>query len=180
MLSRKLDEIDAGGGTALYDALGYILAVPIKELRGERTAIVVMSDGDDNKSFLPFPAILDALSESGALVYPLYVPSGLIPETSVPKPDITIDPLRTRYLTLTTRADEEGRKLAAASGGVYYPIQRIEDLQKAYDDVVLQLRTAYTITYASNSVSSASPRIRLRTNREGASVRLSPVVGVSP
>jgi VWFA-related protein len=180
MLSRKLDEIDAGGGTALYDALGYILAVPIKELRGERTAIVVMSDGDDNKSFLPFPAILDALSESGALVYPLYVPSGLIPETSVPKPDFTIDPLRTRYLTLTTRADQEGRKLAAASGGVYYPIQRIEDLQKAYDDVVLQLRTAYTITYASNSISSTSPRIRLRTNREGASVRLSPVVGVSP
>jgi len=180
MLSRKLDEIDAGGGTALYDALGYILATPIKRLRGERTAVVIMSDGDDNKSFLPFPAILDALAESGALIYPLYVPSGLIPEGSVPKPEITIDPLRTRYLTLTTRAEEEGRKLAAASGGVYYPIRRIEDLQKAYDDVVLQLRTAYTITYTSNSVSSSSPRIRLRTNREGASVRLSPVVGVTP
>jgi len=180
MLSRKLDEIDAGGGTALYDALGYVLAEPIKRLRGERTAVVVMSDGDDNKSFLPFPAILEALAESGALIYPLYVPSGLIPESSVPKPEITIDPLRTRYLTLTTRADEEGRKLAAASGGVYYPIKRIEDLQRAYDDVVLQLRTAYTITYASNSVSSTAPRIRLRTNREGASVKLSPVVGVTP
>src|ERR1041385_6840603 len=180
MLSRKLDEIDAGGGTALYDALGYVLAEPIKRLRGERTAVVVMSDGDDNKSFLPFPAILEARAESGALIYPLYVPSGLIPESSVPKPEITIDPLRTRYLTLTTRADEEGRKLAAASGGVYYPIKRIEDLQRAYDDVVLQLRTAYTITYASNSVSSTAPRIRLRTNREGASVKLSPVVGVTP
>jgi VWFA-related protein len=175
MLSRKLDEIDAGGGTALYDALGYILSEPLRRLRGERTAIVVMSDGDDNKSFLPFPAILEALLESGALVYPLYVPSGLIPETSVPKPEVTIDPLRTRYLTLTTRADDEGRKLAAASGGVYYPIRRIEDLQKAYDDIVMQLRSAYTITYASNSVSS-SPRVRVRTNRDGASVRLSPVV----
>jgi VWFA-related protein len=175
MLSRKLDEIDAGGGTALYDALGYVLSEQIKRLRGERTAIVVMSDGDDNKSFLPFPAILEALSESGALVYPLYVPSGLIPETSVPRPEITIDPLRTRYLTLTTRADQEGRKLAAASGGIYYPIRRLEDLQKAYDDVVAQLRSAYTITYASNSVSS-SPRVRVRTNRDGASVRLSPVV----
>ena len=178
MLSKKLDEIDAGGGTALYDALGYVLSEPLKRLRGERTAIVVMSDGDDNKSFLPFPAILDALSESGALVYPLYVPSGLVPESSVPKPEITIDPLRTRYLTLTTRADEEGRKLAAASGGIYYPIRRIEDLQKAYDDVVAQLRSAYTITYASNSVSS-SPRVRVRTNRDGASVRLSPVVDLS-
>lgn len=175
MLSAKLDEIDAGGGTALYDALGYVMSEQIKRLRGERTAIVVMSDGDDNKSFLPFPAILDALSESGVLVYPLYVPSGLIPETSVPRPEITIDPLRTRYLTLTTRADEEGRKLAAASGGIYYPIRRLEDLQKAYDDVVTQLRSAYTITYASNSVSS-SPRVRVRTNRDGASVRLSPVV----
>jgi hypothetical protein len=100
-----------------------------------------MSDGDDNKSFIPFPAILEALTESGALVYPLYVPSGLIPESSVPRPTVTIDPLRTRYLTLTTRADDEGRKLAAASGGVYYPIKRLEDLQKAYDDVVMQLRT---------------------------------------
>ena len=175
LLSRKLDEIDAGGGTALYDALGYVLSEQIKRLRGERTAIVVMSDGDDNKSFLPFPAILEALSESGALVYPLYVPSGLIPESSVPKPEITIDPLRTRYLTLTTRADEEGRRLAAASGGIYYPIRRLEDLQKAYDDVVAQLRSAYTITYASNSVST-SPRVRVRTNRDGASIRLSPVV----
>ncbi|HKN83596.1 MAG TPA: VWA domain-containing protein [Pyrinomonadaceae bacterium] len=178
MLSKKLDEIDAGGGTALYDALGYVLSEPLKKLRGERTAIVVMSDGDDNKSFLPFPAILEALTESGALVYPLYVPSGLIPESSVPKPEITIDPLRTRYLTLTTRAEEEGRKLAAASGGVYYPIRRLEDLQKAYDDVVAQLRSAYTITYASNSV-SASPRVRVRTNRDGASVRLSPAVGLN-
>jgi VWFA-related protein len=178
MLSRKLDEIDAGGGTALYDALGYVLADPVKRLRGERTAIVVMSDGDDNKSFLPFPAILQALGDSGALVYPLYVPSGLIPESSVPKPEVTIDPLRTRYLTLTTRAEEEGRKLATASGGVYYPIRRLEDLQKAYDDVVAQLRSAYTITYASNSVSS-SPRVRVRTNRDGASVRLSPVVGLN-
>ena len=178
MLSRKLDQIDAGGGTALYDALGYVLADPLKQLRGERTAIVVMSDGDDNKSFIPFPAILEALLESGALVYPLYVPSGLIPETSVPRPEITIDPLRTRYLTLTTRAEDEGRKLAAASGGLYYPIRRLEDLQKAYDDVVTQLRTAYTITYTSNASSSA-PRVRVRTNRDGASVRLSPVVGIN-
>jgi VWFA-related protein len=178
LLSRKLDEMDAGGGTALYDALGYVLAEPLKRLRGERTAIVVMSDGDDNKSFLPFPAILEALTESGALVYPLYVPSGLIPESSVPRPEITIDPLRTRYLTLTTRAEDEARKLAAVSGGIYYPIKRLEDLQKAYEDVVAQLRSSYTITYASNSVSS-SPRVRVRANRDGASVRLSPVVGLN-
>jgi VWFA-related protein len=179
MLSRKLDEIDAGGGTALYDALGFVLADTVKQLRGERTAVVILSDGDDNKSFVPFPAILEAIVESGALIYPLYIPSGLIPETSVPKPEVTIDPLRTRYLTLTTRAHEEGQKLATASGGVYYPIRHLQELQRAYDDVVVQLRTAYTVTYASNSISSTGPRLRVRTNREGASVRLSPAVNVA-
>ncbi|MEO8435795.1 MAG: VWA domain-containing protein [Pyrinomonadaceae bacterium] len=180
LLSRKLDEIDAGGATALYDALGYVLTDTLKSLRGERTAIVVLSDGDDNKSFIPFAALLEALTESGALVYPLYVPSGLIPEASVPNPSITTDPLRSRYLTITTRAAEEARQLAETSGGVYYTISRLEDLQRAYDDVVVQLRTAYTITYASNADGRGHRRIRVRANREGAAVRLSPVVAATP
>jgi VWFA-related protein len=174
LLSRKLEDIDAGGATALYDALAYSLVDTLRPLRGERTAIVILSDGDDNKSFVPFPAILEATIESGALIYPLYVPSGLIPESSVPRPNVTVDPMRTRYLTITTRAAEEGDKLASVSGGVFYSIKRLEDLQKAYDDVVAQLRTAYTITYSSNG--AGHRRVRVRTNRDGASVRLSPAV----
>jgi VWFA-related protein len=174
LLSRKLEEIDAGGATALYDALAYALVDTLRPLRGERTAIVILSDGDDNKSFVPFPAILEATIESGALIYPLYVPSGLIPEASVPRPTVSVDPTRTRYLTITTRAAEEGEKLASISGGVFYSIKRLEDLQKAYDDVVAQLRTAYTITYSSDG--TGRRRIRVRTNRDGASVRLSPAV----
>jgi Ca-activated chloride channel homolog len=176
LLSRKLDELDAGGATALYDALGYTLVDTLKPLRGERTAVVILSDGDDNKSFIPFPAILEATIESGALIYPLYVPSGLIPEGSVPRPSITVDPTRSRYLTITTRAAEEGEKLANVSGGVFYPIKRLEDLQKAYDEVVAQMRTAYTITYASGADGQGHRRIRVHANRDGASVRLSPVV----
>jgi len=176
LLSKELDELDAGGATAMYDALGYTLAQTLKPLRGDRTAVVIMSDGDDNKSFVPFPAILEATIESGALIYPLYVPSGLIPESSVPKPSITVDPMRSRYLTITTRALEEGTKLAQVSGGVFYQIQRMDDLQKAYDDIVAQMRTAYTITYNSNADSTGHRRVRVRTNRDGASVRLSPVV----
>jgi len=178
LLSKKLDDIDAGGATALYDALGYSLVDTLKPLRGERTAIVIISDGDDNKSFVPFPSILEATIESGALIYPLYVPSGLIPEASVPKPMITVDPMRTKYLTITTRAAEEGQKLADFSGGVFYSIKRLEDLQKAYDDVVAQLRTAYTITYSSEA-GATHRRLRVRANREGAYVRLSPAISSS-
>ena len=35
----------------------------------------------------------------------------------------------------------------------------------AYDDVVVQLRTAYTITYASNSTPAGSRRLTVRTGR---------------
>src|ERR1051326_2723389 len=178
LLSKKLDDIDAGGAAALYDALAYSLVDTLKPLRGERTAIVILSDGDDNKSFVPFPSILEATIESGALIYPLYVPSGLIPESSVPKPMVTVDPMRTKYLTITTRAAEEGQKLADFSGGVFYSIKRLEDLQKAYDDVIAQLRTAYTITYSSEA-GATHRRLRVRTNREGAYVRLSPAVSSS-
>jgi VWFA-related protein len=182
LLAKRVDDIDAGGATALYDAIAYALVDTLKPLRGERTAVVVMSDGDDNKSFVPFGALLKATVESGALIYPLYIPSGLIPLDTVPVPSTTLDPTRTRYLTLTTRAEEEGKKLASVSGGVYYPIHRIEDLQKAYDDVVNQLRMAYTITYSTTASTNGngSHRVRLRTNREGASIRISPAVSAAP
>src|SRR5262249_24272642 len=107
---------------------------------------------------------------------PLYLPSGLIPESSVPKPSITVDPLRSRYLTITTRAEEESQKLAVLSGGVFYGIKRLDDLQKAYNDVVVQLRTAYTVTYASNANGTSHHRVRVRVKRDGSAVRLSPVV----
>jgi Ca-activated chloride channel family protein len=183
LLSERLKDIDAGGATALYDALAYTLVEQLKQLRGERTAVVILSDGDDNKSFVPFGAILNAVLESGALIYPLYVPSGLIRESSVPAPERTIDPLRTRFLTLTTRAEEEGRQLASVSGGIYYSITRLEELQRAYDDIVSQLRMSYKVTYASADAEresgGARPRVRVRVNREGASVRVSPPVDIA-
>ncbi|HEV2912068.1 MAG TPA: VWA domain-containing protein [Pyrinomonadaceae bacterium] len=179
LLSARLDQIAAGGPTALYDALAYTLVEQLKQLRGERTAVVILSDGDDNKSFVPFETLIESVYESGALIYPLYIPSGLIPERSAPAPAVTLDPLRTRYLTLTTRAEEEGRRLATVSGGIYYPIRHLDDLQRAYDDVVAQLRMAYTITYTSTADGARERRIRVRVNREGAAVRLSPAVSVA-
>lgn len=178
-LSAQLDKIDAGGATALYDSLGYVLVDTLRSVRGERTAVVVMSDGDDNRSFVPFGALIEAILESGAQIYPLYVPSELVAEGSRPKAGTTADPMRSRYLTVTSRAEAEGRQLAEVSGGVYYPIRRIEDLQKAYDDVVSQLRMSYTVTYDTALAPDAVRRLKVRVARENASVRLSPAVGLA-
>jgi VWFA-related protein len=181
LLAKRIKDIQAGGATALYDAIGYTLVHTLRPLRGGRTGIVILSDGDDNRSFVTFPSILEAVTETGAVVYPLYVPSGLIPSGSAPAATTTLDPMRSRYLTLTSRASDEGRRLAEISGGTYYPITRIEQLQKAYDDVVAELRTSYTVTYETDSAATArrGSRVRVRVSRPDATVRLSPAVGVA-
>lgn len=178
LLTERIKDIQAGGATSLYDALGYSLVDTMRPLRGERTGVVILSDGDDNRSFLSFASILETIYETGVIIYPLYIPSGLIPAASAPDATRTLDPTRTRYLELTSRADEEGRRLAEVSGGTYYPITRLEQLQRAYDDVAAQLRTAYTITYESAPAVRREARVRVRVAREGATVRLSPAVSV--
>ncbi len=86
-LSESLDTFDAGGSTAYYDALAFTLVETLRPLRGERTAIIALTDGDDNRSFLPFDSLLGSIQESGALIYPLYVPSELIAATANNNPN---------------------------------------------------------------------------------------------
>lgn len=180
LLSESLDTFDAGGATAYYDALGYAISESLRPLKGDRTAIVVLTDGDDNRSFLAFDSLIGAIEESGALIYPLYVPSSLI-AASAANGFRDIDPLRNRHLTLTSKANGEGERLAKVSGGVYYPISQLSQINTAYQDIVVQLRTAYDITYRSelsdiSGSRSASPRLRIRVKRPNAFVQLGPVV----
>lgn len=182
-LSESLDTFDAGGGTAYYDAVAFTLADTLRPLRGDRTAVVVLTDGDDNKSFLPFEALLGSIQESGALIYPLYVPSSLIAASRLQGPGRPIDLVRTKFMGLTTKAEGEGERLARVSGGMYYPISQLSQIQQAYDDIILQLRTAYSITFRSDlretaDKTTASPRLRVRTKRGNNFVRLGSVVEV--
>ena len=179
LLSESLDTFDAGGATAYYDSLAYTLAETLRPLKGERTAIVILTDGDDNRSFLPFDSMLASIQESGALIYPLYVPSGLIAASDA-NSNAAIDSLRTRYLQgeLTSKAKGEGERLAKVSGGVYYPITQLSQIQRAYDDIVAQLRTAYTVTFRSDAIDSgtgASPRLKVRVNKPNAFATVSRV-----
>jgi len=165
-LSESLDTFDAGGGTAYYDALAYAVSDTLREFKGERTAIVILTDGDDNRSFLAFDSLAGSIQESGALIYPLYVPSGLIAAAAA-NPNADIDPVRRKYMSVSAKAEGEGEKLARVSGGVYYPIREIAEIQKAYEDIVIQLRSAYNITFRSEISSGSSPRLKIKSKRDG-------------
>jgi VWFA-related protein len=178
MLSESLDTFDAGGATAYYDALAYTIAESLRPLRGERTAIVVLTDGDDNRSFLAFDSLIGAIEESGALIYSLYVPSMLV-AVSAASGFQDIDPVRNRHISLTSKAEIEGRRLAEVSGGVYYPISQLSQLQTAYEDIVLQIRTAYEVTFRSELGAAPnnrpSPRLRIRSKQERTFTQISTV-----
>lgn len=178
MLSKSLDSFDAGGGTAYYDGLGFVLSETLRQLDGDRAAIVALTDGDDNRSFLPFESLFGTIEESGAIIYPLYVPSALIAATPANDFNAAIDPLRTRYIALTSKAQSEGKRLAEVSGGVYFPITRLSEIQKAYNDIVLQMRSAFRITYRSEFAESvgdgSAPRLRVRALKPNAFVQLFP------
>lgn len=181
-LSESLDTFDAGGGTAYYDALGYVLTDTLRPLRGRRTAIVVLSDGDDNRSFLPLGSLAGSIEESGALIYPLYVPSSLVARAAS-DPEAAIDPLRSKYMGtgVTSKANEEGKQLADISGGVYYPIRQLSQIQSAYEDIALQLRTAYDITFRSGFITPdglPSPRLKIRCKRPNTFVQVRNVVKI--
>jgi len=164
-LSESLDTFDAGGGTAYYDALAFTVADTLRPMRGERTAIVILTDGDDNRSFLAFDSLMGSIQESGSLIYPLYVPSGLIAAAASGQ-NADIDPMRKKYMSLSAKSQGEGEKLARVSGGVYYPISQITQIHAAYEDIVLQLRTAYLVTYRSDSAAGVSPRLKIKAKRE--------------
>lgn len=182
-LSESLDSFDAGGPTAYYDSLAFVLADTLRPLKGERTAIVVLTDGDDNRSFLAFDSMLSSIQESGALIYPLYVPSGLIEAShgAALTGGRAEDSLRRRYLQgeLTSKAKGEGARLAEVSGGVYYQIDQLSQIDKAYQDIVDQLKTAYEIEYRSELSgpdAGASPRLRIRTVRPNSYVQIHSVI----
>lgn len=175
-LSKSLDTFDAGGGTAYYDALAYVIADTLRPLKGERSAVVILTDGDDNRSFLAFDSLKGAIQESGALVYPLYVPSGLIAAAATGQ---TIDPMRMKYMSLTAKSEGEGERLAAISGGVYYPITQIDQIQQAYEDIVQQMRSAYLVTYCSDLAAhgnGVSPKLKVRSKRENSFVTVTSIV----
>ena len=125
-----IDDYKTAGGTALYDALGEALA-RLKRAEGRRV-VVVMSDGrdEDNPGTGPgsvrrLSDVLDALKQTGAVVFPI----GL--GTKVDAPML--------------------QKLADLSGGRALMPQDVSTLSDEFQRVVEDLRRRYIVGYTSTN-----------------------------
>jgi Ca-activated chloride channel family protein len=140
-LEAAIRQIRTGGSTSLYTAIyvglnelsGLRKTQPAEEVR--RSAIVVLSDGEDNTSLLKYDDVLDLAKRSNVAVYAIA--------------------MRDR----TDRSDARGfneadfvlRSLTQASGGRPFTVDDLSQLPAIYTQIADELASQYTLGYVSSN-----------------------------
>jgi Ca-activated chloride channel family protein len=126
-LTRALNEIRADSGTSVYDAI--LLASQVLERREGRRVMVVITDGGDTTSRIPFPEALAAVHGIDGVIYGIIV---------VP---IQSDAGR------NVGGENALKTLASNTGGETFIQYGTADLDQAFQGILLNLRTQYLIAY---------------------------------
>jgi Ca-activated chloride channel family protein len=137
-LEENLRMLKPEGGTSLYDAL-YLSTQPLRDREG-RHVIVAVSDGGDTTSSKKYRDALDATQKADTIFYPIVV---------VP---ITNDAGR------NTGGEHALETLASSTGGrAFYPTVGA-DLDRAFTEILRDLRTQYLIGYYPRGVATGDGR----------------------
>src|SRR5262245_24829133 len=147
-LSRALSRIRANGDTALYDAI--LVASQYLEREGTRDkkVLLVISDGEDNKSANGLKQVLKMMKESKIIVY-------------------TIGLVRSRigdYLVYGDGGRKPLQELAEVTGGASFFPKNINDVEAICTKISRDLRSQYTIGYrpSNRNMDGAYRKIQIR------------------
>lgn len=140
------------GATPLYDMIALAYAQELRQLPGERNAMIVLSDGLDNQltdgsapSVVKFEDLERMAEEMNAMIYPVYLESG---RGFLPGAAIGGRIGRTRIKIADLRMSQRRmRRLARATGGEIFPADSIEDLDPVFPLIEAELRSVYTLGY---------------------------------
>lgn len=147
-LRRRISAIEQPhGSTKLYDSLNFAIEEALKDSRdSRRNAIVLMSDGLDSTmpnvtgegSALDYRELLGRVREFDGVLYTLWLNT----ETEYS----SLSELDVQPETFDL-AHDRMQELAEAGGGIFYEVEGLEDLAGAYERVVADLGTVYSIGY---------------------------------
>ena len=142
-----------GGATALYEALYLALkALPRAQQSGEvrRQAVVVLSDGADNYSHIPFDYVLEAAGAGDVTVFTILLgpPAGYPPGA------------HQRWQDAAARF--EMRRLAEGTGGRMFIASDPGELAHVYEQIGNELREQYWLAYAPAIVKPGFRRVAVR------------------
>jgi VWFA-related protein len=149
---RALDSIEPQGGTALMDAL----YSGIKTAEGlERPVILLFTDGRDSYSWLTEEQIMDAVTESNAVIYAISTV-----ETDDVEATWTLDRMArgtsTSGQTIAPKTAARDKALEVTflesitdtSGGAFIPIDSSSKLEEHFDDVLEEVKSRYLLTFS--------------------------------
>ncbi|HKY04755.1 MAG TPA: VWA domain-containing protein [Blastocatellia bacterium] len=172
LLRQRIDSIErAVGGTAFYEAMWFALVKTLDGLRGQRNAIVVMTDGVDNSmewfrfypSRVSFEQLARRLEESDVIAFPIYIDT----EEEEVWERLTGTPMV--YETARSQLEQ----MAELTGGQMYKAKRSKDLSKVYGEIAAALRTIYSVGYypTNQERDGTFRRVRVKLNRPDAVIR---------
>jgi Ca-activated chloride channel homolog len=161
-LETAIRRTSAGGSTALYNAV-YIALKDLKKVVAKnaaeirRQAIIVLSDGEDTSSLLPFEEVLDLAKRSETAIYTI----GLR------------DNEGNNGSKLFKEAEFVLRQLSQQTGGRSFFPNQLADLNNTYGQISDELSSQYIVGYTSKNPrrDGAWRRIVVRTTREGTATR---------
>jgi VWFA-related protein len=120
------------GRTSLLDAI-HLAMQQMKHAHNLRKAIVILSDGGDNRSRYTAAEVRNAMLESDVQLYAMGIFSDAGPHKLTPE-------------------EQNGphllEELAEQTGGRDYPVERIEDLASISERISQELRSEYVLGYA--------------------------------
>ena len=170
LLRQRIETINtARGDTKLYDATNFAMEQVLKDSKkSRRTAIVLMSDGLDGTipgisgqqgSRSTYQETLRNIQEFDGVLYTLWLNTEYE----------AMSPLDTQPEAFDAGHDRM-KEMAGAGGGLFYPVEKLTDLAGAYEQVVADLGTMYSLAYRpSNSTRDGQWRtIRIGVNRTNA------------
>lgn len=172
-LRERLDDIRRPeGGTNFYDALAGTIKSVLRDVRGERNAVVIVTDGMDNVlppggpeygSVTTYEELRELAQECDAMLLPIYLDTEAeVVERYGPR-------ARAGYAV----ARNQLRELATLTGGRLFYAATVEDLEDCYAAVAAELRAVYSFGYYPKDArrDGRFRRIQVKVRREEAVVR---------
>ncbi|MBX7220124.1 MAG: VWA domain-containing protein [Blastocatellia bacterium] len=131
-----LDNLIAGSGTAMLDAVAVAAQYAHKEGKNRRKALVVMSDGDERDSFYKRKDLINLMHEYDVQLYMVGFPDELSSDSSM----FGKSPQK--------RATELIKDIAGETGGRAFFPDSLDQLAEIARQINSDLRSQYTVSYA--------------------------------
>jgi Ca-activated chloride channel family protein len=161
LLEKAIRQATPGGSTSLHNAI-YISLKELKKIQARavdevrRYAIVVLSDGEDTSSLIPFEEVLELAKRSETAIYAIGIRGRDVASNKGFK-----------------EAEFVLRQLAQETGGRAFFANGVDELAGVYARIAEELSSQYSIGYVSrnNRRDGAWRRIVVRVNRPNAQAR---------